>query len=288
MRNFCIVATGIALAVGVGAPRQALAWGNDGHRIVGDIAWHFLKPKTKAAVRDYLADPNYATLADAATWPDTFARRFKKYDGMKPLHFVDIAPQATSYQANRDCAHGCVVTALDKYIGILSSTDDDSATSWRNHQQALYWVSHFVGDIHQPLHVAHPDMHGGNSTQVLFFGQPEKAHWVWDTGLISKLELPFKTPADRDEDAEEETLWQDLSYSLWSEISPAQVTAWQATPSPINWANETFAVAKQQAFLKSNETVDASYVASRTAALRQQLQKAGVRLAGVLNRALGQ
>jgi len=275
------------MAAGMAAPRQAMAWGNDGHRIVGDIAWHFLKPKTKAAVRDYLTDPNYANLADAATWPDTYARRFKKYDNMKPLHFVDVSPQATGYMASRDCPRACVVTALDKYIGVLSSADDDSAASWRNHQQALYWVSHFVGDIHQPLHVAHPDMHGGNSTQVLFFGQSEKAHWVWDTGLITKLELPFRVPADRDDDAEEETLWQDLSYSLWSELTPEQVKAWQSNLSPKDWANETFAVAKQQAFLKANDTVDAGYVTSRTATLRQQLQRAGVRLAAVLNQSLG-
>jgi hypothetical protein len=267
------------------ATLPAHAWGNDGHRIVGDIAWHFLKPKTKAAVQDYLTDRNYSTLADAATWPDTYARNFKKYNYLKTLHYVDIQPTATSYLASRDCPRGCVVTAIDKYVGILASEDDN--VSWKARQQALYLVSHFVGDIHQPLHVAHPDMNGGGATQVVFFGQSVKAHWVWDTGLIGKIEQPSSPSSDRDDDATSESLWQDLSYSLWSEITPDQVTAWQKATSSKDWANESFAIAKQQAFLKANDTVDQSYVTSHTATVRQQLQKAGVRLAAVLNRVLG-
>jgi hypothetical protein len=135
-------------------------------------------------------------------------------------------------------------------------------------------------------------MHGGNSTQVLFFGQPQKAHWVWDTGLIAKLEQQLSPPPnDRDDDAVAETAWQDLAYSLWSELSPDQVKAWQASTTSKDWVNETLAVtlavSKQQAFLKVNDTVDSAYVSSRAPTVRQQLQKAGVRLAAVLNRALG-
>lgn len=268
------------------APAPALAWGNDGHRIVGDIAFHFLKPKAKAAVKEYLTEPRYSTLAEAATWPDTYARQYKKYKAMGPLHYVDIAPQASAYQESRDCPNRCVVTGLDKYFAVLAGADDDTA-SWKSRQQALYWVSHFVGDIHQPLHVAHPDMDGGNKTFVQFFGQRMKAHEVWDRGLLARLELTFRAPADRDEDAGDDALWQELSFALVSELSPQQVKTWQTNLSPKDWANETLAVAKQKAFLKPNETVDQPYVDSHASVVKQQLQKAGVRLAAVLNQVFG-
>lgn len=269
------------------APRAppAQAWGNDGHRIVGDIAWRFLKPKAKEAVQEYLTDQNCATLADAATWPDTYARRFKKYDYLKPVHYVDLNPTAGSYVQSRDCVRGCVVTAIEKYSAILGS--DDENVTWKAHQQALYLVAHFVGDIHQPLHVAHPDMHGGNSTMVLFFGELAKAHWVWDTGLIGKLEQPVTPPTERDDDSVDEVLWEDLAYSLSSEIAPEQAKAWQGAASAKEWANESLTISKQTAFLKTNDAVDQSYVASHGAIVRQQLQKAGVRLAALLNRVLG-
>jgi hypothetical protein len=274
----------LVLAALLDAP-DAMAWGNDGHRIVGDIAWHFLKPRAEEAVRDYLTERGYSTLADAATWPDTYAKRFKKYNSMKSMHFVDIAPTSTGYQANRDCPRGCVVSALEKYIGVLGSHDD--AVGRRARQQALYWVSHFMGDIHQPLHVAHPDMQGGNLTQVLFFGQPQKAHWVWDTGLLGRLEMQLRPAAEREEDAGAEGTWQYLAFSLWSDLTPDQVKSWQESASPRDWANETFGIAKAQAFLGPNDTVDQSYVLARTATIKQQLQRAGVRLAAVLNQTLG-
>jgi hypothetical protein len=274
------------LAVGLWYCTPAHAWGSDGHRVVGDIAWHFLQPRARDAVHEYLTDERYSTLAEAATWADTYARRFRKYDKLKPLHYVDVSAQAASYLESRDCPKGCVVSAIDKYVGVLSSLQDDTAT-WRERQQALYWVAHFVGDIHQPLHISHPDNRGGNATDIDFFGHKHNAHWVWDQGLIEKLEATPLGATERDSSGADEYVWQDFSYSLWIEITPDQVKSWQSSVSPKDWANESLALAKQQAFLHPGEVIDQAYVAAHTSAVREQLKKAGVRLAAVLNKALG-
>ncbi len=78
---------------------------------------------------------------------------------MKPFHYVNVDARAPSYQRERDCKNGCVVTALAQFIALLES--DDPPLSLAERRRAIYWTAHFMGDIHQPVHIAHPDGRGG-------------------------------------------------------------------------------------------------------------------------------
>ncbi|HEX2871873.1 MAG TPA: S1/P1 nuclease [Polyangiaceae bacterium] len=269
-------------ALALVAPK-ALAWGDDGHRVVGELAFRYLTPRAQAAVTEALAEPGYESLAEAATWPDTFARRFPEYDPMKPFHYVNVDAQAMGFQRERDCPNGCVVTALKQFMALLES--GEPALSLGERRRAIYWIAHLMGDIHQPLHIAHPDGKGGIVTLLRFFEAPDKrnAHWIWDFGLIQRRPAP-KRPAS-DAVATDQPAFRALADELFATLTPTQRRQFELNTSPELIANEGLLLARKHAFLTSSDHVDAAYAASRWPVVARQLQKAGVRLATVLNRA---
>lgn len=263
---------------------NARAWGDDGHRVVGELGWRYLSPAARAAVSEALSEPGYESLAEAATWPDTYARRHPQYDAMKPFHYVNVDAKAPSYRRERDCPNGCVVTALDQFVALLESREPMLSLAER--RRAIYWIAHFMGDIHQPLHVAHPDGKGGSATLLGFFEVPDKrsAHWIWDFGLIERRPAP--APPAANAVATDQPAFRALADELQAQLSQAQRQAFQHTTSAEALANEGLQLARRFAFLKSQDHVDAAYESSRWPVVKTQLQKAGARLAAVLNHAL--
>lgn len=261
------------LALWLVAPK-AQAWGEDGHRVVGEIAWHYLSPSARRLVSESLTEPGYASLADAATWPDTYAKRDRRYDGMRSFHYVNVPAGAAQYRQARDCPNGCVVSALEQFVALLGRTDPAPTSNER--REHIYWIAHLVGDLHQPLHVAHPDGKGGNDTRLPFFDDGEKsAHWIWDVGLIERR------PRSVGDD------YRALAQTLIEALKPAQLRAWRATTSPEGMTNESLRVAQRYAYLRAQDRSDEPYERSRWPVVAEQLCKAGVRLAAILERALG-
>ncbi len=238
----------------------------------------------QAAVSQTLSEPGYETLAEAATWPDTFARNRPEYAPMKPFHYVNVDVRARSYQRERDCPHGCVVTALEQFVALLES-DDQEPLGVSERRRCIYWIAHLMGDIHQPLHVAHPDGKGGNATRLRFFELPEErnAHWVWDVGLLARRPPP--PPALASRVASDQPAFRALADELYAGLTPEQVRAYGRTTSAEALANESFALARQVSEATTGH-VDARYQAQHWPLVTVQLQKAGVRLAAVLSRAL--
>ena len=281
LARFSCLLLGAALAL---MTPQALAWGDDGHRVVGELGWRYLTPTARARVSEALTEPGYESLAQAATWPDTFARRFPEYDPMKPFHYVNVDATAQRFRRERDCANGCVVTALTQFIALLDSRDPGLSLSER--RRAIYWIAHFMGDIHQPLHVAHPDGRGGTATLLRFFDASDKrsAHWIWDFGLLERRP-PTATPIGQLV-ANDQPEFRALADELAAQLTPGKVSVFQRTLSPDALANEALALSRRYAYLRSTDTVDAAYESSRWPIVATQLQKAGARLAAVLNHAL--
>jgi S1/P1 Nuclease len=263
---------------------KARAWGDEGHRAIGDLAYRYLSADARAALDEMLTEPGYETLADAATWPDTHARRFPEYDPMKAFHYVNVDARAPSYSRARDCDSGCVVSALEQHLALLGS--DDPPLSLGEARRSVYWIAHLMGDLHQPLHVAHPDARGGTATRVRFFETQElrSAHWVWDTGLLERRPPPSAPTSDRV--ATDQPAHRALADELAAELTTAKVRAHQRTLSPEALANESLALARRHAYLQSSDHVDAAYQKTRWPIVKLQLQRAGVRLAAVLERAL--
>jgi len=197
----------------------------------------------------------------------------------KPEHFINLPRDSKGLKSDQcPTADKCVLTAILNDSEVLSSRNEKAA----DRLIALKFLGHWVGDIHQPLHVSFEDDRGGNS--VLVTGLCDaNLHSAWDTCLVLKA-----VGEDVGEAATE----------LLKTITPARIESWTHS-APMDWANESFAIAEQartEYCIRQGAScdhpsgkvkIDAAYVAVNTPIVREQLQKAGVRLAHMLDAALG-
>ena len=165
----------------------AWGWGSQGHKIVAQVAENNLTAKAKQAVSLVL---NGQTLAEVANWADSI-KADSSWAHTKPWHFVDI-PDGHDYSTAEHSHEGDIVTAISEMIAVIKNT---RATAVEK-ENALKFIVHFVGDIHQPLHVGRPEDRGGNSTRVKFEGKSTNLHAVWDSAFIKKSPLTYEEYAD--------------------------------------------------------------------------------------------
>lgn len=142
----------------------ALAWGNLGHETVALIAQNYVADDTKSFCEDVLGNKSDTYLADVATWADTY-RREKGGTFSAPFHFIDAEdkpPSTCNVDYQRDCGDaGCVVSAIQNYTTRVS----DKSLSADQRTDALKFIVHFLGDIHQPLHDEALELGGKSSSQ---------------------------------------------------------------------------------------------------------------------------
>ena len=259
----------LALLATVLATSPCLAWGGDGHRIVGTIASSDLTPATAAAVRDLLGEQ---TLADACCWADEI-RSDKQYDWIKPLHYINVPMGATSIDVQRDAAGGQqVLAAIDRFKAVLA----DAKRPRQERLQALRLVLHLVADVHQPLHVSYAVDLGGNKLAVTSFGERSNMHRVWDSDLIRRRLKETKGG------------WATLSADLRQAITPERRETWRKARDSKAWAEESLAITRRLYAEPpdAKEGVNDAYWKAWMPTVEQRLQAAGVRLAVVLNEAL--
>lgn len=148
--------------------------GNLGHTTVAYIAQNFVSDKTAKYAQNLLGDTSSNYLASVATWADTY-RSTKEGAFSAVLHYLDALdnpPQSCNVNYERDCpAEGCIISALSNY----SSRAVDQGVGTVEMQKALKWVVHFVGDVHQPLHVENI-LVGGNKISVTYNGAQTNLH----------------------------------------------------------------------------------------------------------------
>jgi hypothetical protein len=127
-------------------PALASAWGPEGHAVVAELAEMRLTAGAKARVAQLL--PPGESLASIASWADEVRH---KLPATAPWHFVDI-PAGQTYLASRDCPvtaaspqGECVIGAIRHFQQVLADSQQAA-----QHPDALKWIVHFVGDIHQP------------------------------------------------------------------------------------------------------------------------------------------
>src|SRR5262252_2622247 len=144
----------LALSVALIAPASpAWAWGDVGHKIICQIALQELNDKARSEVSRLIAlDATFDTFPDACTWPDHPRKRPEE-------HFVNVARSVHTITGS-ECSPGvpkCLFTAIASDLEVLRTSNDDAAKL-----ASLKFLGHWVGDIHQPLHVSFADDRGGN------------------------------------------------------------------------------------------------------------------------------
>jgi hypothetical protein len=173
---------------------SARTWSKDGHRIVCAVAWKELAPETRALVEDLLKEDPASGFPEACLWADAI-RSDPAHEGTKPHHYVNVPAGAAGIDLARDCPpeRSCVIRAIVLHIGTLRHPKASAADK----AQALKFLGHFVGDIHQPLHAGRAEDRGGTAIKVRFLGEETSLHAVWDGGLIAGMGLNWQTLAEK-------------------------------------------------------------------------------------------
>src|SRR5580692_10642005 len=164
----------LLLAASFISPSEAFAWGDEGHRIVALIAASELTPQAKTQVESLLGGDASSSMADLSTWADEI--KFHRHE-TSPWHYVDIEIDSTGYDPARDCPTGdCVVAQIERDERIVG----DRSLAMPVRAEALKFLIHFVGDLHQPLHCADNHDRGGNEVKVILGRRSTNLHAVWD------------------------------------------------------------------------------------------------------------
>ncbi|KAH9746803.1 Endonuclease 2 [Citrus sinensis] len=144
------------------------------------------------AVKQLLPESADNDLGSVCTWADHV--KFH-YHWSSALHFIDTPDNLCTYQYNRDCKDEdgvkgrCVAGAINNYTTqLLSYNSASSSHSEYNLTEALLFLSHFIGDIHQPLHVGFTSDRGGNTIDVHWYTRKQVLHHVWDNNIIETAE----------------------------------------------------------------------------------------------------
>jgi len=261
--------------------------------MIGEIAERHLNPKAKSRVLDLLEADRMADdqpsgrrmLGEVANWAD----EIKDTDWGKrrgSWHYDDV-PLCGATEYAKYCRNGrCASAQLGRQIEILGN--ERARPGQRN--EALKWVVHLVGDIHQPLHAANRGDRGGNRVQVSFFGERDNPpygtlnlHAVWDVHMVRRL------IADRGGEsavvsapvaARDRSAWERGSIADWVDESHriAEETVYALLPVTASCSNKIVDVV----------ALDRTYYAKAAPVIEIQIRKAGLRLARVLNETLGQ
>jgi hypothetical protein len=149
---------------------------------------------------------------------------------------------------------------LLKEEGILA----DGNASREDRVNALKYVVHFVGDIHQPMHVSRAEDKGGNTIQVQYDGQGTNLHSLWDTKLLEHAGLS-----------------EDQLAQSFDKATPEQIKKWQGD-RPMTWAWESYVISSQlyTEIGKNGNNIDDFYYAGHMPIVEDRIEKAGIRLAG--------
>ena len=246
-------------------PLQSIAWGTQGHRIAGQIAYSYLTPKARQAIAAILGNES---LARASNWAD-FIKSDPAYNYLSPWHYIDFDKVYTYPEMVEYLNHDNNVDAYTKLQFLISGLKKKDLSK-ENKLLYLRMLIHIIEDVHQPMHTAHADDKGGNDFKVNWFSNPTNLHSVWDTQLIDFQQLSYTEYATA------------INHSTW-----AQRSQWQKAPIS-QWLFESNQIAeKLYTEIKPGDTLNFKYNFTHIDIVNQQLLKAGVRLAGVVNQLFG-
>ncbi len=299
-----IRATAVALGIGVATVPSAQAWSTEGHTAIALMAQRHLLPEVRAEIDALLAEDDTrltpdTSMASESMWADRWRDSdrgegsHQRYNATRRWHFVNLPllPEpalpdvALACRSGREAvvprwpsegpASACIVDRIEAFRAVLVQRQAPRHERLR----ALQYLLHFVGDIHQPLHTVDAGDRGGNDRKVLppRRSQPVKLHEAWDRDLVRAIHRDPQVLADR----------------LEAGISDEERRAWRVLHSASAWALESYSVGRREIHAvmppaREDGVVvyaDSEWLQARDAAARQ-LQRASVRLAELLNRAL--
>lgn len=267
------------------APAPAQAWWEYGHETVGAIAYRNVTPKARTAIDALLRKGRLLetptcpvnTIELASYWPDCAKELGLRFSYAYSWHYqnVDICKPFDLKAACRD--GNCVSAQVDRNLKLLK----DKSVPERERLMALVFLVHFVGDLHQPLHAGDKSDLGGNRARAAYgdyVTQRLNLHSIWD-GYLAERAISTPPPLVRVYSAEERAEMEKGTVEDWSRES------WQVARDTVYasaYGGDPCTGPAQERSKLSNETID-----TLIQPLRLQVERGGLRLARLLDEALG-
>ncbi|CAF0816595.1 unnamed protein product [Adineta ricciae] len=265
---------------------HVIAWGSIGHNLVARLAQSQLNSTTNNWIQHYIASDLRGDLGRIASWPDlilypdTNPFDYVHWLWSRDLHYINIPAWNCSYIPSRDCVNDrCIEGALKNYSRRLVDRNSD----YVEQQQALIFLVHFLGDIHQPLHSGFKNDQGGNAVKGFFLNGKNltNLHTIWDVEIIvNRIQRHFQSDVN-------------LYYNHLLALMLNQSAMINETYNNYEeWVKESVDYVCKQVYLNDNGTrlnvslnftLGEEYFNRNWPTVDQRLTQAGWRLATLLN-----
>ena len=260
------------------------AWGNTGHRVVGEVASRFLEISTIVKTNQIL---DGQSLARVSTWPDEIKSDAPNYQYTFNWHYTTWQTEAHDHsESNETATTGLLLKSINEQLAVLK----DPEAAKEKKAFALKFLVHLIGDIHQPLHVGNGTDQGGNFCKVTYMSKPYNLHSLWDEGIIDYSNLSFTEMArfvyqgrslEEIQKAKTGTVldWARESKELVPTLYPADVTP---STEPISIRK----YCQKEVLPEDVPKLSYEYAYKHLPVIEKRLFEAGIRLAVLLNEAL--
>lgn len=238
-----------------------ISWGVVAHRSIAKIAQNHLSPKAKAAVTALLGTedmPIVSTYADEIRYSSGY-----KYTGS--WHYLNVKEGLTFDEFKKTVLSDTSANVYNALLKMKAQLKDPKSTRAEK-IFALKMIIHFVGDLHQPMHVSRAEDKGGNDIKLKFQGKDSNLHSLWDSGLVEYNGFTFT----------------EMATAL-DHISDPKIKKWQSD-SMIKWLYESYQISDTlYKEIEENSNLDYTYYPKHSELYKMRIQQAGIRLAGLLN-----
>jgi hypothetical protein len=278
------------VSVALGFVSSVLAWGSEGHSLIGGIAQEFLTTQAKDGLLELFPEAN-GQLEQLTNWADKIKSNRAVYGWANGLHFVNPQDNPSSlckYVDTRDCRDGnCIVGAIANFT---EQSRYGQPTPMRI--VGLKFLSHFIGDLAQPLHAC-GRARGGNDVTVTFDGRKRKLHGVWDSDiLLKRVRNDFKNSIQQYQsflvEAIRKKAFQSVAPSWLSKSDVFARTANGNSQAAIEWTDDSNGLNCKTVWsaydVDPDQDFGEEYYLDNYRIVDVQLAKAGYRLAHHVNR----
>jgi hypothetical protein len=236
-----------------------MGFGQNGHRIVAQLALNHMTPASRVAIDEILQGESLLMAANWADYMRSSPEPFWTSRVSEPWHYVNTKP-GESYDQSEKSSKGDLYEAIHRFLAVLK----DSESSIEEQRDALRWIAHLIGDIHQPMHCGYKEDRGGNLVKVKWFGDETNLHTLWDTHLIESAQLSYS------------------EFTAFIDTSDPSLIAEYQNSTVKDWLNESN-VLRDDIYEIGDGNFSYDYKFANMPVVQKRLQQAGIRLAGVLN-----
>lgn len=262
----------------------AFAWSAYGHRTIAAIAMANVKPRTRARIAALLrAERDLVTpgcpvksLEDASVWPDCLRSESWRWGYTFAWHYQNIRV-CEPFDIKSHCANGnCVTAQIERNSRLLA----DRRLPPGQRLEALAFLVHFVGDLHQPLHIGENDDLGGNRVKADYGIAPGfNLHWIWDGPEAERAISSARPALARRYSAAEKTRLGGGTVEDWARES------WQISRDflyPQAFGKAPCGMTEPEKIVWTDEAIEKAIPI-----VDERVERAGIRLAEMLDEALG-